>query len=77
MTAENLRTAMRAELEAISEYERFARETPFPQIRDLLRHIANEERHHVAEEFRALMMVDPDQAEAYKHVFGRKRHEHD
>ncbi len=76
-TAENLRTAMRGELQAINEYELFARQTPYPQIRDLLRHIANEERHHVAEEFRALLMIDPDQAKAYKDVFGGGRpHDH-
>ncbi|MDI6869775.1 MAG: ferritin family protein [Bacillota bacterium] len=76
-TAENLRTALRGELAAISEYEMFARETPYPQIRDLFHHIANEERHHVAEEFRALLMIDPDQAQAYRDVFGGKApHDH-
>ncbi|MGE5554141.1 MAG: ferritin family protein [Betaproteobacteria bacterium] len=83
-TAENLRTAMMGELAAISEYEMFARQTSYPQIRELFRHIANEERHHFAEEFRALLMIDPDQAQAYKDVFGGKgrpdhrgHHDHD
>lgn len=71
-TAANLRKALQGELGAITEYEMFAAEADHPHIRELFRHIANEERHHVAEEFRALLMVDPDQMQAYRDVFGAK-----
>jgi rubrerythrin len=72
-TAANIREALRGELAAINDYERFAMEAETPQLHDLFHHIANDERHHVAEEFRALMMLDPHQMQAYRDVFGGRK----
>lgn len=72
-TQANLREALRGELAAISDYDRFAREADTPEMRDLFRHISNEERHHVSEEYQALLMIDPEQAKAHREVFGGAR----
>lgn len=68
-TAVNLREALRGELAAISEYDRFAVEAETAQMRELFEHIASDERHHVAEEYRALVELDPEQGRAFKEVF--------
>jgi predicted heme/steroid binding protein len=64
-TLANIREALRGELSAINEYERFAREAESDEIRCLFYHIAADEKHHVAEEYRALVERDPDQTRAH------------
>ncbi len=59
----NVREAIRAELEAISMYEKIAEETDNPRLERLFKHIAREEKHHLAEFGVGLHMVDEEQIE--------------
>ncbi len=59
-----LREAISSELEAISMYEKIAQETDDPRIRKIFDHIAEEEKHHLAEFGVGLRLVDEEQIEA-------------
>ncbi|MGE5508780.1 MAG: ferritin family protein [Chitinophagales bacterium] len=72
-TVANIRKAMQGELGAINEYHEFAMAAETPEMHDLFHHIAMEEKRHLAEEFRALLMLDPEQMQAYRDVFGGKK----
>lgn len=65
-----LREDLIGELQAISQYEAHAAQTTDPRIRDVLLHIARDEREHVVELLELIVAADPLQA----HEFVRARH---
>lgn len=59
-----LRRAINAELEAINMYEEIADNTEDPRIEKVFRHIAEEEKHHIAEFGITLRGEDDEQLDA-------------
>jgi len=68
-----LRQNMCGELTAISDYEAHAATACDARLSALYRHIADEERHHVMEQLKELMRLDPRQAKAFLDIFGKCR----
>ncbi|HSA35411.1 MAG TPA: ferritin family protein [Methanomassiliicoccales archaeon] len=67
---EILRTAMIAELDAVSLYEQLAAMTADHKIRRILLDVAREEKTHVGEFQALLLLIDPEQSEELEE--GRK-----
>lgn len=61
-----LREDLIGELQAITQYEQHAAQAVDPRVREVLRHIADEERHHVVELMRLISQLDPSQAQAFQ-----------
>lgn len=55
-----LRASMIAELDAANLYEQFAAETDNEDLKKILMHVANEEKHHIGEFQYMLEKFDPD-----------------
>lgn len=55
-----LRASMIAELDAANLYEQFAAQTSNEELKKILLHVANEEKHHVGEFQTLLEKYDPD-----------------
>jgi phytoene/squalene synthetase len=63
--AARVRSVLARELETISEYERAAREAESEEVRAFLRHLAREEKEHVAEATALLRRLDAEQEEEF------------
>lgn len=63
---EDLREAIRAELEAINQYEKVKQKTDDPDVEDLMQHVIEEEKHHVGEFYELLQCKDVEQAEEHE-----------
>jgi rubrerythrin len=63
--AERVRSVLARELDTISEYERAAREAGSEEVRAFLRHLAREEKEHVAEATALLRRLDAEQEAAF------------
>jgi hypothetical protein len=61
-----LREDLIGELQAITQYEAHAAAAQDPHVRDLLQHIARDEKEHVVELLRAVLERDPDQAAVFR-----------
>ena len=57
-----VRRVLARELETINEYEAFAEESEDPRIQAFFRHLAGEEKEHVAEAMRVIELLDAGQA---------------
>lgn len=55
-----LRASIIAEMDAANLYEQFASQASDPDLREILLHVANEEKHHVGEFQVLLERIDPD-----------------
>jgi hypothetical protein len=55
-----VRDVLGRELETISHYERLADAANLPEIQSFLRHLASEEKEHVAEAMQLLRLLDPE-----------------
>ena len=77
--AARVRSVLARELDTISEYEASAREAESEEVRAFLRHLAREEKEHVAEATALLRRRDAEQAAAWgdpgalEHFRGRPR----
>lgn len=60
-TLERLRDVLARELETISLYERYAEAEADPEAKELLQHLADEEKEHVTELYEAILARDPKQ----------------
>lgn len=58
-----LRTLMARELETINHYRALAERADAGEARELLLHVLEEEKHHVAQALGMMASLDPDQAE--------------
>ncbi|TYP48720.1 ferritin family protein [Thermosediminibacter litoriperuensis] len=67
-----LREALIGELQAINQYERYARMTCYAPARQLFQEIADDEKHHVAELLKMITHFDRKQAEELRMVFMHK-----
>ncbi|ADL07010.1 ferritin family protein [Thermosediminibacter oceani] len=66
---EMLREGIIGELQAINQYERYARMTCYEPARQLFQEIADDEKHHVAELMKMLAQCDKRQAEELRRAF--------
>ncbi|MCD6085809.1 hypothetical protein J7J41_02345 [bacterium] len=62
----NLREDLIGELEAINQYQKHIEETQNQKIKELLTHILNEEKEHVAEIIKLLKDIDEVQKEKFE-----------
>jgi len=62
----NLREDLIGELEAINQYQKHIEETQNQKIKELLTHILNEEKEHVAEIIKLLKDIDEVQREKFE-----------
>jgi len=62
----NLREDLIGELEAINQYQKHIEETQNQKIKELLTHILNEEKEHVAEIIKLLKDLDEIQKEKFE-----------
>lgn len=60
-----LREDLVGELQAINQYEAHAARATDPRVRDVLLHIARDEREHVVELLRTIISLDPQQAREF------------
>jgi phytoene/squalene synthetase len=72
--AARVRSVLARELDTISEYEAAAREAGSEEIRAFLRHLAREEKEHVAEATALLRRLDADQAAKFAEPDGSLAH---
>lgn len=78
--AARVRSVLARELDTISEYEAAAREAASDEVRAFLRHLAREEKEHVAEATALLRRLDAEQEAEFgapdgtlEHFQGRPR----
>jgi len=63
---ENLRKDLIGELEAINQYQEHIEETEDQKIKEVLTHILNDEKEHVAELVKLLQELDQSQKEKFE-----------
>jgi len=63
---ENLRKDLIGELEAINQYQAHIEETEDQKIKEVLTHILNDEKEHVAELVKLLQELDQSQKEKFE-----------
>lgn len=63
---ENLRKDLIGELEAINQYQAHIEETEDQKIKEVLTHILNDEKEHVAELVKLLQELDQPQKEKFE-----------
>jgi len=65
--AEMLRESIILELDAINRYKMMAEKAKSPEVRKVLLHVAEEEKHHIGEFQAMLEKLDPDHTEGLEH----------
>lgn len=63
---EIIRLAIMAEMDAINLYKQLATKAKDQRVKDILNHIAEEEKHHVGEFIHLLNLLDDEQVKANK-----------
>lgn len=63
---ERIRLAIMAEFDAINLYKQLAFKAKDKKVKDILNHVAEEEKHHVAEFVHLLNLLDDEQVKANK-----------
>jgi rubrerythrin len=63
---ERIRLGIMAEMDAINLYKQLAEKADDNRVKDILNHVAEEEKHHVAEFLYLLNLLDDEQVKANK-----------
>lgn len=71
---ELVRQVLARELDTITQYEKASQEAESELIRAFFRHLADEEKEHVAEAFQLLLQLDPSQKAHFASVDVRPEH---
>ena len=71
---ELVRQVLARELDTISQYEKASEQAQSELIRSFFRHLADEEKEHVAEAYKLLLQLDPAQRAHFDTVDVRPEH---